>query len=221
MTRSRRAGQPPAQDRHRPLYARLLGLRNLAPSGFLCFMFLEGTIALSILLALAELVSWWGVLVLPMTVAVMVKLNDVIAGAVTPAAVPTPRVVSSAAAGWASNVPGTGRDPFAANTRHVGLGEVTRSPGSMPRTDVSRGPVSAPALRSPVASPPQAGWPPRADQDLSLGRAQAVGRPRHEIHGWTSTGATTAVDANGPAPWAEELDARLQRERHSAARRYE
>ena len=76
MIRSRRAA--PAHDL--PLYARLLGLRQLAPSGFLCFVFLEGTVALGVLLALAELVSWWGVLVLPLTVAGMVKLNDIIAG---------------------------------------------------------------------------------------------------------------------------------------------
>lgn len=64
----------------RPLYARLLRLRHITPSGLLCFVFLEGAIALGALLALAELVSWWGVIVLPLTVAVMVKLNDVIAG---------------------------------------------------------------------------------------------------------------------------------------------
>jgi hypothetical protein len=68
---------------HPPLYARLLRLRHVAPSGFLCFIFLEGAVALGILLALAELVSWWGVLVLPATVAMMVKLNDVVAGALT------------------------------------------------------------------------------------------------------------------------------------------
>ena len=68
---------------HRPLYARMLRLRHLAPSGFLCFVYLEGAVALGILLALAELVSWWGVLALPATVAVMVKLNDVIAGSLT------------------------------------------------------------------------------------------------------------------------------------------
>ncbi|MDT5032582.1 MAG: hypothetical protein QOC94_2753, partial [Actinoplanes sp.] len=44
---------------HQPTYARLLRLKNLAPSGFLCFAFLEGSIALGLLLALAELVSWW------------------------------------------------------------------------------------------------------------------------------------------------------------------
>ena len=48
--------------------------------------------ALGILLALAELVSWWGVLVLPATVALMVKLNDVIAGALTQQAAPPPRL---------------------------------------------------------------------------------------------------------------------------------
>jgi hypothetical protein len=83
MTRSRRPDVALP-----PLYARLLRLRHVAPSGFLCFIFLEGAIALGVLLALAELVSWWGVLVLPMTVAVMVKLNDVIAGALSKAAVP-------------------------------------------------------------------------------------------------------------------------------------
>jgi len=76
---------------HRPLYSRMLRLHHLSPSGLLCFVFLEGAIALGILLALAELVSWWGVIVLPVTVALMVKLNDVIAGSLTrPAPAPPP-----------------------------------------------------------------------------------------------------------------------------------
>ena len=87
MIRSRRA--EPSRDQ--PIYARMLRLRHLSPSGFLCFVYLEGAVALGILLALAELVSWWGVLVLPLTVAAMVKLNDVVAGALT-------RPVASAAA---------------------------------------------------------------------------------------------------------------------------
>jgi hypothetical protein len=76
---------------HHPLYARLLRLRYVTPSGFLCFIFLEGAVALGALLALAELVSWWGVLVLPATVALMVKLNDVIAGAFSQQAAPARR----------------------------------------------------------------------------------------------------------------------------------
>ncbi|MFF5085236.1 hypothetical protein ACFY36_50050 [Actinoplanes sp. NPDC000266] len=85
---------------HQPLYARLLRLRHVAPSGFLCFVYLEGAVALGILLALAELVSWWGVLALPATVAVMVKLNDVIAGSLiqSRSAVAHPAAARSSAA---------------------------------------------------------------------------------------------------------------------------
>jgi hypothetical protein len=82
--------------RDQPLYARMLGLRYVTPSGFLCFVFLEGAVALGFLLALAELVSWWGVLVLPFTVAVMVKLNDVVAGALTKPVGPSPALPAPA-----------------------------------------------------------------------------------------------------------------------------
>ncbi|WP_174534744.1 hypothetical protein [Micromonospora chalcea] len=67
------------EERYRPLYARVLGLRFVNPGGVLCFLFFEGAMALAVLLALAELVSWWAVLVLPVAVAAMVKLNDVVA----------------------------------------------------------------------------------------------------------------------------------------------
>jgi hypothetical protein len=78
--RSRRAGLKPEDVKDRPLYARVLGLQYLRPSGMLCFFFFEGAIALATLLALAELVSWWAIVVLPLAVALMVKINDVIAG---------------------------------------------------------------------------------------------------------------------------------------------
>lgn len=65
----------------RPLYARALRLRRLRPGPVLCFIFLWGAIALGVLLAVAKLASWWAVLALPVAVAVMVKLNDVVAGA--------------------------------------------------------------------------------------------------------------------------------------------
>ncbi|WP_375735610.1 hypothetical protein [Polymorphospora lycopeni] len=74
----------------RPLYARLLRLKHLNPSGALCFCFLEGTVALGLLLALAELVSPWAIPVLPLVVAAMVKLNDVVAGAVVRSAQQVP-----------------------------------------------------------------------------------------------------------------------------------
>ncbi|SCL69992.1 hypothetical protein [Micromonospora chersina] len=70
---------PTDEERYRPLYARVLGLRFVNPGGVLCFLFFEGAVALAVLLALAELVTWWAVLVLPAAVAAMVKLNDMVA----------------------------------------------------------------------------------------------------------------------------------------------
>jgi hypothetical protein len=64
----------------RPLYARMLGLRHLNLSGGLCLLFGEGSVAFGVLLALAELTSWWAVAVVPVTVAGMVKINDLVAG---------------------------------------------------------------------------------------------------------------------------------------------
>ncbi|GAA3773387.1 hypothetical protein GCM10022225_71220 [Plantactinospora mayteni] len=81
---------PADEERLRPLYARVLRLRHVDPGGMLCFVFFEGTVALGLLLALAELVNWWGVLVLPATVAVMVKVNDVVAAAVDRSAARVP-----------------------------------------------------------------------------------------------------------------------------------
>ncbi|MEU1397152.1 hypothetical protein ABZ403_13965 [Micromonospora zamorensis] len=81
---------PVDEERYRPLYARLLGLRFVNPGGVLCFLFFEGTIALAVLLALAELVTWWAVLVLPVVVAAMVKLNDMVAAIVVRSAALVP-----------------------------------------------------------------------------------------------------------------------------------
>ncbi|WFF00952.1 hypothetical protein [Micromonospora sp. WMMD964] len=78
------------EERYRPLYARILGLRFVNPGGVLCFLFFEGTIALAALLSLAELVTWWAVLVLPVVVAAMVKLNDMVAAIVVRSAALVP-----------------------------------------------------------------------------------------------------------------------------------
>jgi hypothetical protein len=63
-----------------PLYARILHLRYVRPGGLLCFGYFEGAVAVGILLALAELAPWWAALVLPAFVALMVKVNDIVAG---------------------------------------------------------------------------------------------------------------------------------------------
>jgi hypothetical protein len=69
-----------ADDVPRPLYARALLLRNLDPGPVMCFLFFEGALATGAALALADLVNWWAVVVLPATIAVVVKLNDLVAG---------------------------------------------------------------------------------------------------------------------------------------------
>ncbi len=146
---SRRAGIPREQARLRPLYARILGLQYLSPSGFLCFVFFEGAVALGILLALAELVSWWGVLVLPLTVALMVKLNDVVAGALTPT---TARAgTSRVRAGASTSAAGSVRRPTAGGTRRPPAGRSYTITGSAPVTPVPQAPLSPAAPMSPAA----------------------------------------------------------------------
>jgi hypothetical protein len=60
---------------------RMLRLTYVQPSALQCALFFEGSIALAVLLSLAELVSWWAVLLLPVSVAALVKINDIVKGA--------------------------------------------------------------------------------------------------------------------------------------------
>jgi hypothetical protein len=89
----------------RPLYFRLLRVRHLKARPWVVFLLFEGSIALGILLALAEIVSYWGVLAIPVAVAVMVKINDAVVGAMlrplADAQLRTPRVVPRRASGYA------------------------------------------------------------------------------------------------------------------------
>jgi hypothetical protein len=73
------------------MYARLLRLRHIRPGVIACFFFLEGSFALAGVLALSGLVSVWAILVLPAVVAVAVKLNDVVTGALRPGRPGVPR----------------------------------------------------------------------------------------------------------------------------------
>ncbi|WP_341717194.1 hypothetical protein QQG74_25250 [Micromonospora sp. FIMYZ51] len=136
---------PADEERYRPLYARVLGLRFVNPGGVLCFVFFEGTIALASLLVLAELVRWWAVLVLPAAVAVMVKLNDLVAAA----------VVRSAAA-----VPEQERDRFRRQMEPVvGRVRVDWRPHRVAGVLVSAEPVEG--IRSEVPDPETGGDPGR------------------------------------------------------------
>jgi hypothetical protein len=130
VVRSRRAGISAEEARQRPTYAKVLGLQYLRPSNLLCFAFFEGAIALAALLALAELAQWWVVLVLPTSIAAMVKLNDVIAGAVL-------------RAGRSAHAPkafGRARVPFASETseQSAGADESLHSPEQRARQSGAR-----------------------------------------------------------------------------------
>ena len=63
-----------------PLYWRLLRLRNVSPNGWQRAIFVEGVLALSLVLVLADVASAWTLLVLPLASALTVKAHDVIAG---------------------------------------------------------------------------------------------------------------------------------------------
>jgi hypothetical protein len=67
-------------ESHPTWYARVLRLKHTHPGGILCFLLLEGSFAIAGLMALAEFVNWWGVVLLPLTVAIFVKINDLVAG---------------------------------------------------------------------------------------------------------------------------------------------
>ncbi|MDO3687560.1 hypothetical protein [Micromonospora sp. C28ISP2-4] len=124
------------EERYRPLYARVLGLRFVNPGGVLCFLFFEGAVALAVLLALAELVSWWAVLVLPIAVAAMVKLNDVVAE----------MVIRTAA-----QVPEQERDRFRRQMEPViGRARVPASARALPGGAASMGPL--PGGTAPASS---------------------------------------------------------------------
>jgi hypothetical protein len=62
-----------------PLYWRILRLRRIRPRPAVTFLLFEGSIALGILLAFADILTWWGAATVPTAVGIMVKLNDVVA----------------------------------------------------------------------------------------------------------------------------------------------
>lgn len=70
----------------RPLYPRLLQLRHLHLNAWQRAVLGEGALAVAALLVLADVASAWTLLVLPLAVAVLVKLHDVLAGVLLPRA---------------------------------------------------------------------------------------------------------------------------------------
>jgi hypothetical protein len=161
-----------------PLYFRLLRVRYLTAAPWLVFALFEGSIALGLLLALAEIVNWWGVLVIPVAVAVMVKVNDAIAGAVRePVAHAQLRlagVVPRRAMGW-SSITRTGRP-----TSEIADDDAVADAAATPEGEPARFRGVAPARR-PRPSPSAPEPPTPADQPMEAIATTITGpTPRDE-----------------------------------------
>ncbi|WP_203701804.1 hypothetical protein [Asanoa iriomotensis] len=196
----------------RPFYARALRLKHINPSSTVCFVFLEGATAFAVILALAELIPFWGVVLLPICIAAMVKVNDVVAGAAV-------RAAESRGGGGFVRRP---LRPF----RTVGRATV---PGGAGSDKIGRVYRSAP----PEASSPTAAPGPDSQIDLDEDGDDTTGVHRGAIP-VARQGNPAAVVNSPPAdlnqgrtartPTArasDVFDTPAQRARHSATRRYE
>ncbi|HLT09712.1 MAG TPA: hypothetical protein VK028_02755 [Micromonosporaceae bacterium] len=167
--------------RRRPLYFRILGVRYLNLHPALILVLFEGSIALGLLLALAELIPFWGFMLVPVAVALAVKLNDVIEGImlrplaatqqraariaeavavgriVAPLVAGDPGVRPSAVAGAhvvAPDAPAPAPAPAAGSAVAVGVAPVPAANRLRPGVDESGPPADAGASAHPVNARP-------------------------------------------------------------------
>ena len=73
-----------AATRRVPLYPRLLRLRSVTPNAWQRAVLGEGSLAVAVLLVLADLATAWTLVALPLAVAAVVKAHDVLAGFLAP-----------------------------------------------------------------------------------------------------------------------------------------
>jgi demethoxyubiquinone hydroxylase (CLK1/Coq7/Cat5 family) len=66
---------------HRSFYLSLLRLNRVRPTGLQRIVLIEGSFALGVVIALADIASAWIVLILPLLVTAAVKFEDVVATA--------------------------------------------------------------------------------------------------------------------------------------------
>ena len=229
MTARRLTAQfaPAGHASGRPFYARVLRLRHLNPSSTVCFVFLEGATAFAIILALAELIPMWGVVLLPVCIAAMVKLNDLVAGAAVRAAAPRPAGASTRRPMRPFRTIGRASVPGGAGTDNVGRVYRSTKPDAATAPDPATADTES---RRPAAHDVDA-W---GDDDepepvethraphggIPLARnanpAAAVNSPPVDLDHGKAARTTTTRD------WAADVfDTPTQRARHSATRRYE
>jgi hypothetical protein len=135
------------------LYARVLRLRHIQVRPMAALLLFEGSIALGLLLVLAEIVTVWGIVAIPVTVAVMVKLNDLIAGLLS-----RPLAVAHVRAPRLRAAVAVGRSPVPPPDGHGARrpeGPNRRTENAVPRPKlIARGVAAVRASsRPPVAEP--------------------------------------------------------------------
>ncbi|GIH19981.1 hypothetical protein Raf01_81530 [Rugosimonospora africana] len=198
-------------------------LHYMHPGGLLCFFFFEGMILLAVLLALAELVTWWVVIILPVSVATMVKINDVVAGlsftqrgkAVLPRRIPAVARGSAAVGPTGSAPPQTNRlTTGRAVGRAVGTAPAPGSsapgssaPGRAPSPDAGTSGHPDPNPASPGTSQPTNGARPgdpagpRTTNGARPGDPAGAGTPDGHGPADAETNADSASDPGaGPLP---------------------
>ncbi|HEX5741334.1 MAG TPA: hypothetical protein VFY17_07255 [Pilimelia sp.] len=192
-------------------YAGLLRLRHIEVTGLRGILLAEGSVLAGLLLAFAEVSSWWAVVAVPAAVAAMVKLHDSLLGALD--AAPD---IPDAAAGASPAALGIAG---AARTARRGPPRRTGSPAPAPRAQgwgdlhplppdgsypagigASAGLPSAPTAQRPVHAPPPRPW--RAQRQRP---AAAAGHPPARVGAAPHDGAAGG-ETRGPAV-AETADA--------------
>lgn len=189
----------------RPLYFRILRVRHLNLRPSTTFVLFEGSIALGILLTLADLVEWWGMLAVPAAVAIMVKLQDVIAGVlIRPLALAqlrTPRLLDGLA---------IGRSPAprpSHPTAEIGADDAVADPAARPENigvegvDVTGGAVGESAAAVTAAALPAAAPPTAVPPTAAPPAATDAGDTRHDGPGgaWVARGVAS-VPTDDPFP---------------------
>jgi len=73
--------RPKGRVARRSFYVSLLRLKRIRPTGAQRLLLIEGSVTLGVIAALADIVSAWIILILPVAVAAAVKFEDMVATA--------------------------------------------------------------------------------------------------------------------------------------------
>lgn len=133
-----------------PLYPRLLRLKHLHPSAWQRAMLVEGSIAVGSVAALADQVSAWTPVVLPVAVAVVVKFHDLLTGVLRPTEGDPQSAAHETAAPVAVPHVVVLHPGRAATTPEPDLPHPTAYDGHLPEVDDEQEP---PPVEEPVSAP--------------------------------------------------------------------